>query len=164
MVKRRGFLVITVLILSGILLAMGMAYLSGLVTRHQATSQMVLDAQAQAVARAGLEEVRLKMNVDLRFPPTGSIGQEVFSYTELLRDPTGTVVGSYDVAIDTGYEGSGYETRIITVTGQVFSLNDPTRVVARHGLRAYLDTYQPEGGPVNPTFWKLLRFDDLGVQ
>lgn len=163
MVRRRAFLLITVLILSGILLVMGLAYLTGLIRRHQATSQMVLDSQAQALARAGLEEVRLKMNLDLHFPPQGSIGQESFNYSEPVIDSRGRIVGSYEVTLDSSYLSSGYEVCIITVTGNLLSSVDPNRVVARHTYRAYLDTYQPDGAPVNPTFWTLLRLDDLGV-
>lgn len=165
MVRRpRAFLMVTVLVLGGILLTMGLAYLTGLVKRQQTTSQMVLDLQAQELARAGLEEVRVKMNLDLHFPPRGAVGQEVFSYSESLRSPEGSLLGYYDVDLDRSYLGSGYEVLIITVTGRLPSPQDLQKTLARHGLRAYVEVHRPESGPIGPHFWQVVRFQDLGTR
>ncbi|MBT9587617.1 hypothetical protein IV102_30020 [bacterium] len=164
MVRQRGFLMILVLMLCGILLTMGIGFLSTISSRYQSTAQAVLDVQAQALARAGLEEVRLKMNLDAQFPPRGALGQEIFRYSEPVLNPTGNVVGHYDISIDSSYLGTGCEVIILTASGRVVSPVDGQKTVATHTFRAYLDVYQPTSGPVNPTFWTLLRFDDLGVQ
>lgn len=60
-------------------------------------------AQAKALARAGLEDARIKLGKDVLFPPPHD-EQEFFSYSEDVLTTAGDFLGTYTVIIDLRYE------------------------------------------------------------
>lgn len=84
-----------VLLLTGLLLVLGMAYLGMQGPEAQASQEAVSSAQAYQLARAGLEDAFCKLSKDKVFPPPGGLEQPTYTYGEQLAD-----AGSYRVTVD----------------------------------------------------------------
>jgi hypothetical protein len=155
-------LVIT-LFLAVLFLILGMGFLTQRVTQYRGSFRAAEAVQALACARAGLEDVRTKLNVDYNFPPPGADDQPVFSYCEVLTDlASNTPVGSYTVSIDTTYRQAPYSLLRITIVGQA---GDPTEPVARRKLYAELDispTLRDDPTTANLEFFNFIQVVDLG--
>ena len=103
--RQRAFVLITALLLSVILLVTGLGVMSAQATRYAASALIADSLQAKNAALSGLEDVRVKLAKDVKFPPRKSKarGQTKFAYSEnLLVDPDKPV--SYTVVIDFEYE------------------------------------------------------------
>lgn len=96
MKKRRGSLYLMVLLLTGLLVVLGMAYLGMQGAEAQASLEAVSAAQAYQLARAGIEDAFCKLSKDKIFPPPGGLEQKTYTYGEQLSDS-----GSYRVTVDT---------------------------------------------------------------
>lgn len=157
--SRRAFLLIMALILIIILVVMGFGFLGSRVGQYQSTGRAVNAAQARAIARAGIEDARAKLNLDIGFPPPPGAGQPSFTYVEDLQDMSGAAVGFYRVRFDwsKAYEAP-YFVLSLTSTGY---LGPRTAPVAQHTYRAYIDV-SPIKSPKSPTYYQVVRFDDLG--
>lgn len=145
--RRRGFLLITSLMITVILLLLGMGMLGSQSSRYEASKQSAYSSQARQLAVAGLEDARIKLELDVNFPPPPGPGQVRFSYSESLELPYDPpVTGTYTVTIDmTHADDAG---RYITVTS-VGSVGNPTEPVGQYRLRGEIDN-QPGGRPNNP--------------
>jgi len=146
---------IVVLLLSILLLTMGLGFLGSRVSQYRSTGQALLAARVRALARAGIEDARTKLNHDIFFPPAPGDQQMVFTYSEDLSDTGGKLVGNFLVEIDSTYASSPYSVYLITSTGFLGSRLSPTAV---HALRATLDIE-----PTSPRFYRVIRWEDLGI-
>lgn len=153
--RPRAFMLILVLFLLLILLTMGLAFLGTRVAQYRASVLSVEEAQARAVARAGMEDARAKLEMDLDFPPRGAEDQLVFTYSEDVTDVSGTLVGSYTVTIDVRWRREPYQVLRITSEGQVGPRDEP---FARSVLRAHLDLLDTDP----TTHFRYLRWEDEG--
>jgi Tfp pilus assembly protein PilV len=146
---------IAVLLLLVILLILGLAFLTQQSLLYSATSQAQFSVAARAVAEAGLEDARGKLEKDLDFPPAADPDQKIFTYSEPLTDITGTrEVGQYTITIDqTNRKKNG----IIAVTS-VGSLAGTS--TARRILYAELDVSGTF--PANPQHFTFVHFEDRG--
>ena len=114
---KRGFLLITSLLICIVMLLIGMGMVGGEASRYRAAMRNSESVQARQLALAGLEDARIKMELDINFPPppeTGPAGtsgsvysagpddtQPLFTYSESITIPGLTpVTGSYMVTID----------------------------------------------------------------
>ena len=103
--RRRAFVLITALLLSVILLVSGLGIMSAQASRYAASALIADSLQAKNAALSGIEDVRVKLAKDVKFPPRKSKdrGQTKFAYSEnLLLDPDRPV--SYSVIVDFEYE------------------------------------------------------------
>ena len=160
--KRNGFVLIMCLILSLLLFVVGVAFLGLKANQYRSATRAQLALQAKAMAEAGFEDFRLKLDRDLTFPPASN-SEKPYSYREEL-DISGTVRGSYTVSVDSKYLNPPYQLLIVTSIGEV----GPTAqtATARRALRFEVDTaaFSRSASPVvaNPDYRRIIRFQDLG--
>ena len=91
-VRRRGSTLVMALLLSSLLLIVGTANLLEHRARYSARAAAALSVQAEAMARAGLEDFRAKLERDPDFPPRDDVQATVFSYTESVDGVGGSQV------------------------------------------------------------------------
>ncbi len=131
MSRRRGVLYVSVLMLTMMLLVLGMAFLSGQGPEAQRGRDAEDAAQAQELARAGIEDARIKLANDIEFPPVG-VDQLVFSYTELVDG-----LGSFRVHIDSANRRKPHYLYALVSEGFVGPATKPR---ARARILAWIDT------------------------
>lgn len=107
--RRRAFLLVIAMLMTLMLVILGMGFLGRRGPQYAASMAHERGMQARALAEAGLEDARVKLEKDLFFPPPGDSDQFMFSYSEVVRETTGVssdgvVVGSYTVTIDRRFE------------------------------------------------------------
>ena len=136
---------ITALMVSVLLLLIGMGLLGSQVSRYEAARQQLRLSQARQLALAGLEDARIKLELDIQFPPPPGPGQQTFSYSEKLETGSSLFEASYSVLVDMTYatDTSGY----IEVVS-VGTVGPPIRPLAQYRLRGELDNYT-SGRPAN---------------
>lgn len=157
---KRGSALIAVLLLLGFLMVLGMALLSKQ-THHLRAATRARDAEAALeLALAGLEEVRVKLDKDLRFPALRDTDQMTFSYQEEIFDiDGGPSVGFYIVRIDRRWEQEPYEVWRIRVEGVLGALDNPR---ARRLLEATFDRAEFRAGSPNPNYFEFIDVTDHG--
>lgn len=136
--KKRGILMITALMICTVLLLIGMGLLGSQSSRYEAAKQSTYISQARQLALAGLEDARLKLEMDLNFPPPPGPEQDTFSYSEVLQTDPATYQGTYSVVIDTTYANDVSESNYITVTS-VGTVGPPIQPIAQYRMRAEID-------------------------
>lgn len=107
--RASGFMLVAALLITGLFLATGLGIMSAQASRYEASAKLADTLQAKNAALAGLDDVRVKLSKDVRFPPRKAKGrgQQRFAYSETLAeaDPaTGQPELSYAVTVDYGYE------------------------------------------------------------
>ena len=159
--RRRGFMLVAVLLFSLILFALGLGLLGGRVSQYRGSYFQQRAAGALALARSGLEDARLKLSKDLQFPIGRNPEQTVFSYSEDVTNIAGNFVGSYTVNIDRTWALPPYEVLVITSIGNV---GPPGQEGSRRRLRAELDLAELVRGTTNPNpdYYRLIHLEDLG--
>ena len=144
MVTRRGFLLITVLLIGIVLLLLGMGFVGSQADRYRGVKHSADTAKARSLAVAGLEDARVKIQNDIRFPPPMAQGQTTFSYGESLDIGAAPQPGNYAVVIETAYNVDPVpplvppipHVLVITSTGSVGDPNNPT---AQYQIKAEMD-------------------------
>ncbi len=119
--NRRGVLLVLVLILVATLFVMAAGFLSTKSREREAVLMTRDSFQAQQLAYAGLETVRVRLQNDFNFPPA-SMGplQEVFKFTEIVRDYDDTEdLGRYQIFCDRRWVDSPFWVLRVTAVGQV---------------------------------------------
>lgn len=118
--RRRGVLLILVLILVVTLFIMAAGFLTTR-TRERQVVKSARDAyQAQQLAFSGLETVRVRMLNDYDFPPLREASQEVFKFSEEILDfDGGQSIGRYQIFCDRRWAGPPYNLIRVTSVGQV---------------------------------------------
>ena len=132
--RGHGFVLVAVLLISVILLVSGLGIMSAQASRYAASAVISEGLQARNAALSGLEDVRVKLAKDVKFPPRKSKdrGQSKFAYSEdLSTDPE----VSYSVVVDYGlerevnvpsrFEPFRWGIYRITVSGYVGPRNEP---------------------------------------
>lgn len=107
---------VVVLIVLGILFAVGGWFLATRLSHRQAAQEQYLAMRAESLARSGLEDARAKLSRDQSFPPSRAHEQKDFSYTEQLTDSRGQLYGEYRVQID--FSRAEYPTYVIRVNSR----------------------------------------------
>lgn len=142
-----------------ILLAMGMLGSRG--SLYRAARDSARAGQARALARAGLEDARVKLAYDLDFPPPAADDQRVYEYLETMHDPdSGRIVGSFLVRVDTRFRVEPYHLVQVRSVGLVGDRLDPE---ARATVAATLDlSPQDRTNPSlpNPDLFEVLRWQE----
>lgn len=153
--RERAFLLITALLVSIILLLLGMGFVGSQADRYRGIKRSADTAKARALCIAGLEDARLKIQNDLRFPPPMAAGQTTFSFGEQLDVGAPPQPGTYSVVVETAYNVDGLpispgRVLLITSTG---SLGDPNDPVAQYQIKAELDM-QPGPNYCHYSHWE----------
>ena len=155
-VQTRGSTLIVVLLLLTVLLLLGMAFLTQQSHLFGASSQAQFSVVARALAEAGLEDARVKLEKDPNFPPPADPNQPVFTYSEQVTNITNTEnIGQYSVSIDVSKRESN-EIIAVTSIGSVGDNANTQRV-----LYAELDLSGDLGS--NSHFFRFVHFEDRGA-
>ena len=149
MSNRRGVLLVITLLLGVILFIVGLAFLGKRAPQYKAAEQASLSVLAHAMAEAGMEDARVKLEKDNRFPPPGVGGQLLYTYSgNIYAADAVTVVGSYTVSIDSTYAKGPYSIRKVSSVG---NSGPRSQIVARQRITAELDiAVQDRNTPANP--------------
>lgn len=161
--RHRGFLLVSVLLITIILLTLGLAFLGKRAIQYRRVLHYEQAAQAKELAESGMNDVLLKLERDIDFPPI-AVDQSAFSYTEEVNIG-GQRVGTYRVTIDGAYRFRPYSIWILTSEGLVGP--NPAKPLARRKFRAEFDLqpYSRLTGDVtekNPFYYTVIQFQDLG--
>ena len=161
--NRRGFMLILALFLLIAVVLTAMAFVGTRGLRYQEATRAVSHRKALALARAGIEDARVKLEKDSAFPPPGGLEQKIFTYQEEVTDlAKPDKVGSYMVAVDTTWCKDPYGVIVITSTG---STGDPDFPEATAVVRAELDVKpvnRVTGAAPNPNLYKFIRWTEEG--
>lgn len=155
--KSRGFMLILSLLVGILILLVcgGMVYRRS--RQYQAANDTVNAAAALALAEAGLEDARVKLDKDDDFPPLGALDQHIFAYVETVVDLDGTTpVGSYEVIVDTRWQAAPCQIVRLTSIG---SLGDSRSPRARRSVTVELDVAPKlRSDPLvdNPNYYKFI--------
>ena len=155
----KGFVLALVLLLSVIMLILGMAFIGSRALLYRGSSRAGELAQAKALAEAGMEDARVKLDKDPDFPPPGRDEQDDFSYSEDVQDISGRTVGYYEVLINSTHRVGPYAVLRIEAIGRVGPRDKP---VAQHSIEAELDvSAQDRSDPnlPNPRHFQFQRWD-----
>lgn len=164
--KRKGSVLIIVLILMMLLFVMGMTILSIRSSQATGVAMMKYSTMAKYIAEAGMEDARVKFTKDIRFPPKGTQGDYLFSYTEALRYPGDPPIGEYTVNIDTSTndaKNANYDQKFL-VTSIGIARDPYGNVVSRYRITAILDASLTKrgGSGQNPTLYQYIDWQDHG--
>lgn len=137
----RAFTLVLALLIAVLLLVVGMGFLGVRALEFGSTPRFQQEAVAQALAEAGMEDARVKLEKDQFFPPVSGYGRDSFTYSEDVTDPDTSkgivVVGSYTVAVDCSKREQPYRVVRILSTGSA----GPSRLnpTARYRIYAEID-------------------------
>lgn len=152
---KKGFTLVLTLLLSTLLLVMGLAFLGKRALEYGTVPKVQLQAVSQALAEAGMEDARVKLEKDPFFPPISGYGQESYTYSEDLLDPEdNSYVGSYTVSLNVQRKEQPYRIWRILSIGTAGPRLSP---LARYRIYAELDIANEERGGAGPNS-QLFRF------
>ncbi len=134
MVRRRGSSLIVVLLVTLILFCLGVGLLSKRTLQYKGSYQSTLAVQARALARAGLEDVRTKLQHDYRFVPQSDDNAKHFQYTEEVRQVGGgNSVGFYTVDVDLSLQSPPFSVLRVTSVGTAGTMLNPSARAKMYG-------------------------------
>ena len=123
-----------------LMVVLGFAFLTSSSGRYAAATRMLASAQARALAEAGMEDVRLKLQRDWNFPPSSSLDQTQFGYSEEVRElGTSRRVGSYQVRVDFAHQAPPYGVIRVWSTGTLGQ--DPRLPYVNYTIYAEFDSH-----------------------
>ena len=134
--------------------------------RDRSSARQVLAAQSLALAEAGMEDARLKLQQDLFFPPPTSDEQPRFHYVEEFSEPVASgasgLAGSFEVTVDVTWAQPPQQIVKVISVGVVGPRDRPLsvrRVSAEYDL-ALQD--RSDASRPNPTCGRYLHWLDEG--
>jgi hypothetical protein len=152
---KRGSTLIAVLLLISLLLVGGLGLLGRKALEYDRVAEEATACQALALAQSGLEDALVKFGKDPSFPPLAGADQTRLTYSEdVYRTDGSTLVGRYTVTIDRKLAPAPSYVALITSVGTIGPEASP---ISRHTVSAELNLK-----PGEPTYFKLLNFQDLG--
>lgn len=158
---RKGFTIILCLLLSLLLLVIVLGMLGTRGPMQEVAAGTRQHAQARALAEAGMEDVRVKLGKDLKFPPVPTPDQPFFSYAESVYDVDDTVVGAFQVKIDQSLDQAPYYVLRVTSSGLVGPVERP---LAHVTLLRRLDScpfLRTDPTQINPLRFQVLSQEEL---
>ena len=159
--SRRGFLLVSVLLITMILLTLGLTFLGKRAIQYRRAALVEQASRARALAESGLDEALAKLRRDIEFPPL-SKDQNVFSYAEEI-EVEGERVGSYRVTLDGTRRFVPYAVWVITCQGEAGA--DARHPDAVRTLRIEVDIHpkkRTNKAVANPYYYDIINFEDLG--
>ena len=160
---RRGFTLVLTLLLITLLLVLGLAFLGKRALEYGSVPKVQQQAMAQALAEAGIEDARVKLEKDPFFPPVTGYLQQVYNYSEDMLDPDdGRNVGSYTVTIDLSKREQPFRVIRLLAIGTAGPRLNPQ---ARYRIYAELDVageVRGGSGP-NPQLYRFINWREQDV-
>ena len=137
------------LLLTSLLMVMGLGFLAQHSSSRQSVGRQLLSSQAKEIARAGLEDARLKYSLDWNFPPPGTDVNTPYVYSENVYDTDqSTILGYYTVTLDSSLIAPPYQILRLTSVGVLGNHGSNT---AYRRIDAEIDTSpQARSNPANP--------------
>lgn len=161
--KRKGFVLAACLLLTVVLFVMGAGLLGSRGGQYRAAVEAAEASRARALAEAGLEDARAKLEKDLSFPPPGGQDQKQFSYTEFVTDFGSTEpLGGYVVTVDTRMASKPYQVIRVTSLGFLGAAQAP---LATRRISVEVDMSVENrltGAPPNPNRGRYVNYRDEG--
>lgn len=142
------------LFVSVLLLLVGLGFLGQREGQYRAAQEHLSYIRAKALADAGLQDALGKLAKDVDFPPIRSNDQSVFSYSETLLDPDGSLVGTFRVSVDAAYKDRPYSVLRISSVGILGPLDKPLARVVRSTEVDMATNLRQINGPANPNLFK----------
>ena len=133
----KGFVLPMCLLLSILFLVMVLGMLGSRGPQQEAAANLRLHQQARHLAQAGLEDFRVKLGKDIKFPPPPSPDEPFFSYSEGVYDVDDSLVGVYQVKVDQSLNQGPYFVFRVTSVG---ILGQPSTPLAQVRLHQEIDT------------------------
>jgi hypothetical protein len=160
--RRRAFILVICLFITALLFVMGLAFLNRGSNHYKSAREAQSAVQARALAWAGLEQVRAKLDKDLYFPPLMGEDQLSLTYEEDVLDLDGvTRLGSVVITLDRTYASTPYY--LLRVTSKGLS-RLPAEPSARSTLVADFDISEWVRGTTNapnPNRYSIINLTDL---
>ena len=128
MVTRRGSALLIALLIAIVIFVAGIALVFQFRSDYQQRFQSAQWVQVLALAQAGLEDFRVKLERDPNFPPLSDVEQTVFEYTEQIAPE-----GGFQVSSDTSLRRNPWQLVLVRSRGYLGTSNSPTLVVALEG-------------------------------
>ena len=115
---KRGSVLITALLLVAVITVLALALLAKNTLQYTGAERQAASVRAYQMALAGLEDVRVKLDLDTNYPPLSDPEQTYFSYTETVLD----------LALAATLECAGVS-RLATFNGRDFAVFDFLEVI-----------------------------------
>ena len=151
--QRASTLVLALFIVLVIFIA-GIGFLSQSSSQYKTASEIGRSTQVLAIAEAGVSDALIKLQRDWDFPPRSAEDQVVYTYSEAIEDTNGTVVGSYQVAIDRSLIVNDQDLLIIRSTGRLGPAEKP---LSERTIRVEFDMNQTRA-----SYFQIVSWTDLG--
>jgi len=155
---KRAFSLPVILMLSVVLLLLGLGFLNKRVGQYRGAYQTTYSIMALQLAKAGLEDARVKLEKSADFPPISGQDQKLFSYTEVLLANE----ESYTVTVDLSLKDKPFSIIRVSSVGTSGPMKEPR---ARRQLTAELDlspTLRSDPSLANPDFFQFVNWQDAG--
>ncbi len=153
--KQRGLALMLVLFLTAFLLILALGLLQRRAAQYRSANSQAESLKAYELAQAGLESARVRLDKDPSFPPRGE-HQQTFSCTEPVYDVDNvSVVGYYQLEIDSRWAKEPYYVLKVTSTG---CFPHPDRPEARRKLHGELDL-----NPSHASYFRWAQWTDDGT-
>lgn len=147
---------VVALLMISVLLVSGLGFMNQRRSQYEMAQKAGLQSTARALAEAGLEDFKAKLQRHHAFPPVAGEGQEAFEYIESLENSAGDVIGSYQVTVDYGVSIAPFRIYLVRSTGRLGDLTDPE---ATRTLEIEIDVHdQTHTG----TYFEVVNWRDLG--
>jgi len=163
MKARSGFVLAACLLLTLVLFVMGAGLLGSRGSQYKSAVKSAEASRARALAEAGLEDARAKLEKDLSFPPPGGQDQKQFSYTEFVTDfGSAEPLGGYVVTVDTRMLSEPYQVVRISSLGFLGPAQAP---LATRRISVEVDMSlenRVTGAAPNPNLGRYLNYRDEG--
>lgn len=161
--RHRAFVLAACLLLTLVLFVMGAGLLGSRGGQYKTAVKAAEASQARALAEAGLEDARTKLEKDVSFPPPGGQDQKQFSYSEFVTAFGSTeAMGGYVVTVDTRLAGEPYEVVRISSMGFLGPAQAP---LATRRINVEIDLSLKNrltGTAPNPNRGRYLNYRDEG--
>lgn len=128
MVKRRASALLAVLFISILIFVAGATLVFQFRSDYQQRFQAARWAQGRALAEAGLEDFRAKLERDSNFPPLEDVEQTVFEYAEEVPPQ-----GGYAVSCDISLRKPPWHLILVHSRGYLGTATRPTLLVTLEG-------------------------------
>ena len=155
--RDRAVALVAALTIMALLLVLGAAVIRRQAEAYKSSNYVRQTTKAQALAEAGLEDARIKLEKDRFFPPPHAPDQLVFDYTETLTDSDGRPGGGYSVSVDLSRASDPFFIILVRSTGLVEPEKDGG---ARQTLIAEFDNsphHRDDPERENPSLCRILR-------
>ena len=155
MKRKKGLALMLVLFLTAFLLVLALGLLQRRADQYKAANSQAEALHAYELAQAGLETARARLDKDQAFPPRGDHQQE-FDCTEPVYDiDNSTIVGFYQLEIDSRWANAPYYVLKVTSIG---CWPHPDRPEARRKLHVQLDL-----NPAHANYYRWSQWSDEGA-